>query len=70
MSDKPDIAAISSGLTVPQRDFLCSLPARAVETWPPAKWLKHKGLAEWDGYRFVATDLGERVISHRNLSDA
>jgi hypothetical protein len=70
MSDKPNVAEISARLSGPQWDFLCSLPSYAVATYPPAKWLCFKGLAEWSGHRFVATDLGEQVIRHRQLSNA
>ncbi len=58
------VAKVAAGLTKAQREFLSLLPTFAVATYPPAKWLCFKDLAEWNGHRFVATPLGLAVRNH------
>lgn len=63
MSEPADIA---KGLSEAQREFLLSLPQYAVDSYPPARWLVHKGLAEKPAghHRYSATPLGLAVRRH------
>ena len=60
-----DVAEIAAGLSRAQREFLHEIPCYAVKTYPPAKWLVHKNLAEWSNTGWcIPLSLGLAVRAH------
>lgn len=63
MTGSAEVAEIARKLSPAQREFLSSVPAYAVESYPPVKWLRLKGLIEMrpGAHKWTATPLGLQV---------